>query len=555
MKNTTNRSEHDHTRGLSTGALRAGALAGALLALTFAEGLPARAQDALGTGHALDANPLVGSGGRNRPVRDFERELRFREAVVTGNVAGGFAFRDFVGYSASGDFTGELGSDDLFEFERDSLFSGLAARNVRGISALQSVLALSTGGLPDMETASAFVVRPGRGMTASDLRMPTDAMEGLDPFTMRSSSLRSTSDHLVSAATQPIPFGVSERQDGRPMLVSSSPLRGVYWQTLPDGIPGVSAPATPGAPGTPGAPADPARRASPDRIESTRVDGRVPSDGRRADPLTARVDPVRTTYESVLREYSARPLAPLDPEPRDADVRPERPAEPALPEQIEDSFEADERFMDRIEALRRKLLFVDEPVDGEEEETRTEFERQTAELFRGVAPRIDRFIDPAETPDAYHRHIRDGQAALAAGRWFTAEEAFTIALTRRPGDPIASAGRVNAQLGAGMVLSAAVNLRSLLRAHPEMIPVRYGDELLPREPRRTEILEMLRTESQRDDNFGRDAGLLLAYAGRQFGTQEDVRAGLDAVARVDRYFAADPDPLTDALRAVWRNNR
>ncbi|MEM1424462.1 MAG: hypothetical protein AAGH64_10725 [Planctomycetota bacterium] len=106
----------------------------------------AHAQNALGDGTALDSNLRVGSGGRNPVTQDFRRELAYRNAIVTGNVAGGRAFRGDVGYSAAYDFRGETGSDDLFEFQRDAFFSGLATRGISGISAIQSSLAYPVTG-------------------------------------------------------------------------------------------------------------------------------------------------------------------------------------------------------------------------------------------------------------------------------------------------------------------------------------------------------------------------------------------------------------------------
>ena len=65
------------------------------------------------------------------------------------------------------------------------------------------------------------------------------------------------------------------------------------------------------------------------------------------------------------------------------------------------------------------------------------------------------------------------------GRFFDAEERFTAALSVRQGDPMAAVGRIHSQLGAGMFLSAAINLRGLLVAHPELAGVKYVPALLP----------------------------------------------------------------------------
>src|SRR5262245_45967120 len=75
----------------------------------------AHAQDALGSGDALDRNSQVGSGGRNaqRPSNPYAS----RNAIITGEVIGGREFRGRVGYTAPGDFRGNLGSNDLYRFQ------------------------------------------------------------------------------------------------------------------------------------------------------------------------------------------------------------------------------------------------------------------------------------------------------------------------------------------------------------------------------------------------------------------------------------------------------
>src|SRR6185295_6270421 len=72
-----------------------------------------------------DRNLQVGSGGVNAARPDFAQEVRFRNAIVTGNVPGGMSFRGNAGYVAPGELFTHLGSNDLFAFRRDSVYSGL----------------------------------------------------------------------------------------------------------------------------------------------------------------------------------------------------------------------------------------------------------------------------------------------------------------------------------------------------------------------------------------------------------------------------------------------
>ena len=104
------------------------ATVGTLLAVEVGVALP---QDALGSGRALDhpsgsgsaldRNLQHGSGGRNTgPVQE---DLRARNLVVTGNVAGGRGFRGDVGYTADRDFRGSTSDDASFDFRAGSAFS------------------------------------------------------------------------------------------------------------------------------------------------------------------------------------------------------------------------------------------------------------------------------------------------------------------------------------------------------------------------------------------------------------------------------------------------
>ena len=111
------------------------ALAGSLASVTPG----ALAQNALGDGRALDANLQQGAGRQNAPGRNsnFAEEVRFRNAIVTGNAPGGMSFRGEAGYLSSDDFRAPLGSDNLFSFQRDSLYSA-SRRGIRGVDALRA---------------------------------------------------------------------------------------------------------------------------------------------------------------------------------------------------------------------------------------------------------------------------------------------------------------------------------------------------------------------------------------------------------------------------------
>jgi hypothetical protein len=143
--------------------------------------------------------------------------------------------------------------------------------------------------------------------------------------------------------------------------------------------------------------------------------------------------------------------------------------------------------------------------------------------------------------------IADAQGLLAQGDYFRAERRFDAALRLQPNQPMASAGIANAQLGAGLYLSAGLTLRRLFSDYPEMIDVRYAPDLLPSPARLRAVSEALRLRI----DAGRDLagyGLLLAYTGHQLDDREIV---VDGLLTMDTSGDASAQPLADLLRAVW----
>jgi hypothetical protein len=181
----------------------------------------------------------------------------------------------------------------------------------------------------------------------------------------------------------------------------------------------------------------------------------------------------------------------------------------------------------------------------------TELSRRAAELLGSQNIRIDTFQPPQSSGELIAEHIRAGERAMAESRWFDAEERFTAALAIREGDPMAAAGRVNAQLGAGMILSAAINLRNAFRAYPELMAVRFNAKLLPGDKRLERLRVLLRERGSKADDVAADAGLLLAYLGHQTGDDADLRDGMGILDRLERTGVIDADPLHEALRGAW----
>jgi hypothetical protein len=187
----------------------------------------------------------------------------------------------------------------------------------------------------------------------------------------------------------------------------------------------------------------------------------------------------------------------------------------------------------------------------------------TPELVRGLrnvgSIKIEALAKPAAEPTAprvdeaaYAVQMTAGQELYAKGQFFSAEDRYTRALSAKPGDPLASVGRVHAQLSAGLFLSAAANLRALVVAHPEMVPARYGENLIPSLERSESIAHRLRTEMARGSSaLGRDSALLLAYLGHLRQDASWTTEGLVELAARSDLSIASESALVETLRAAW----
>lgn len=202
---------------------------------------------------------------------------------------------------------------------------------------------------------------------------------------------------------------------------------------------------------------------------------------------------------------------------------------------------------------RLKAVNPEELVAGSkaQQEARIRKAIEDAKSLLGQPQNISELAPQKSADELFQTHMTKGQDFLKSGRWFDAEERFALALSLRAGDPMAAAGRMHAQIAAGMYLSAALNLRNTLRAYPELIAARYSTDLLPRGERLDTVRAQLRARSERDSLVARDAGLLLTYLGWQTGNDQDVKDGFAVIERVNEKSAIEPDPLDAALRAVW----
>jgi hypothetical protein len=543
-----------------SGRARIGVTLGTALSVALAAG-SAWGQNALGDGRRLDANQQVGSNGINSAVRaDFSAASSLRAAIVTGNAPGGLSFRGDVGYAAPREFRGELGSDDLFEFRRDSLYSGLAGQGIRGTDALQYQFALTTGSRPPRTLAGPLAVSRdsgglrsqqvnpglpststaldvGAGGTSAITRVPPDELPRSGGYGLW--QLRSSAGYLTDRSLAESVVGGFQNSEGDQIGVAASPLGGVRtFDVSPQSQRSRDASAMPADVSTPAAQpftADTAVQAPSssafDRVvqgvgdEYARATGAAPAGQSQTFELIEEQNQKLQAFLESVREQAA-PL-PLD--------------EPAPPADAADA-EADgpAETGSRPTARDRLIQQLEELGVG----------RSTIEALRSSQVEVDDLIAPGALigQDFYSTHVAEGRELLREGRFFDAEARFSMALSVREGDPIASIGRVHAQIGAGLFLSASLNLRETFTEHPMLIAARYAPDLLPTPERTRSVVDRLNLRIDREGSEARAAALLLAYVGRHTDDEALIRRGL---GRLDQDGA---DPLAELLRLVWLND-
>lgn len=509
-----------------------------------------------GDGRALERDLRVGGGGL-APRANFYDEVQLRNAIITGNVGGGKAFRGNVGYTAPNEFRGRLAGDSTFSFRRDSTSAG----QIRGGDALRFQFSNATGGGAPRASYFSNLGNTGRNAAASRPggneqirtarpRIVTDMDDQL-----RSGTLRSTATFTSTSSLSPSVVGYKNQGQQR---VTASGLLGVRTRDM-----------------------DKTQR--PGLIEALSTDTLMQQDTsvQRTEaenfykPADDRGAETRTLYDD-LRDRM-RGAADKTREPRDARDRPDqeprtKPVETTptpSTSQPQPVAREKEEWEKRLDDMRDRLLGKDSALRSDAKDAKTDEDKRgvmdarTLELIRRAGGETSQFVDPATgKTDPFAASMGKGQELLASGRYFDAEERFASALQIKPGDPTAMAARLHAQLGAGLYLSAALNFRQLILQHPEVTGIRYTGGTVPTRERMTSIAADLRANITNAANAGQPPlasdGLLLAYVGWQLGEPDTVRSGLDVAKRGSSGKTGDNQPTTEdnaalveLLEGVW----
>jgi len=640
------------------------ALAAAGLALGVAG--PVLGQQRVGSGgRALDANPQVGSGGQNQP--EGQVDFRRRNDVVTGNVSGGRAFRGDVGFRAPNEFRGSLGSDDLFEFRRNSLQSSQGTfrgrTNIGRGGGGQSVFR-SFSGMPDVGNAprSTRIVPdrgfydPGAFSQGQTPLAPREAAEdaergfaqdygqpsnySLSPLLgIRQDSQRSglidpfdpdetveREDGTESPVGEDAGFGVEaydrQREDEERGRVDMQlrPELSTRMDTRRDGQPeGLLEEA--------GVSSERLMQDQPGSFLGRQLQAQLMANRQRPQTLDEQVarmerrlfnrleqrnaSPDDRPYQNVLEAMQSRKAEASDDaatdqqrQGNDGEIFTDLPSEEQVAEAERKRREALARFYgDREqtdsedgedsateafvegESLEERQARADESEsdrrvggefqagedDEQGEQTRGEWRpdgttgqedgEQSGQAEAGADGSLDQTMAKlnyeaapleslvGERENRVNRLLETAEEQLAKGEYFSAERTYEQLLIDAPDRPMVRVGLIHAQFGAGLIISAAKNMRQLFNEHPELIATRYEGGLLPPKERLQWLQQELQGMIQQQESVT-EAGLMMAYLGYQTGSRQLVRYGLATAES-----ASPRDPLLPMLRRIWLDQK
>lgn len=563
---------------------------------------PVLAQNALGSGNALDANPRLGSNGINGPGRDINAIIRQANAVVDGTASGGRQFRGFGGNRSGSTFRDSLGGDANFAFQRDAALSGLTTSRGRSSDLLAAQSALYTGNAVPQGFADDLLQQRFAAATSG-------ASLG---------SLRSASQREWDKSRQPSVLGVITAKDDTRRPVTFQPLRGLSFndRDQTDILPGsplerpanFSLDSSRLAADASRVNATTDRRTDPDSslrnpkddpsrtgrngnaLNSGQISNRADEVDKRfaaAKAETARGDAAaaeaagpavssgtksgpdvealprtpgpnaanRSTSDTAIEKLrqdlyqtkKPRTTPKSDPSfPRPGDVQPK-----ANPDGTPDRSGPIDRAGTRAassaaERNATQVPPVGSPLLGEN--------LSTIETLRKMAqgkPLASLSEKPRTDSDWYNIIMAHGQELVNKGKYFEAEEVYTRLLAAKEGDSMARMGRVHAQLGAGAYLTAGKGLVELYRDRPQLVPTRFEEAgIMPRTVAAAAAKQLELELDRSDSAIGSEAAVLLAYLGFQYNEAAWLTRGLsEAPKRADDLNR----PVIELLGDVWKS--
>lgn len=554
-------------------------------------------QNALGDGRSLE-RPLQRTGVFNAPRLDLNSEVRLRNAMVTGNAPGGRSLQIAAPYSDADDFRDALGTDSLFRFRRDSYGAGSLNVGFRGTESIQYQYAFTTGNARDAGIVtrlnSVRTLPSATGAPAEPLHRPYSApalAPGAADAAPEIGTLRSTSTFAAVRGLSPAVVGLRQTRDGFERVTASGLLGLRSDQMVPDMKTGqlvektspLSA-ATDTASASPTGGMTSAQTPQNLAVTQTAYDDLMSRFRQREEREAPAGTPQPTRESESPPDPTTMPVQP----PADAGQTPgEIVPPPRTPGEMlrggPDARPQIPTWESNLQSLRERLIQggITAPAGSDDAQRRAEAandpstpegrarlalagaDQALMDSIREAGGRAESYLRANPNPgDLYGEYIKEGQEMIGTRRYFDAEERFARALAMRPGDVTAMSGRLHAQLGGGLYLSAAMNLRQLYEQHPEVIGVRFGGPTIPDVERlgalKKDLGLTLDKSAQRKALPSPEAALLLAYVGFQTGDSASIERGLGALTREQNEEAAlrnEPvpraDPMIAVLRGVW----
>jgi hypothetical protein len=534
--------------------------------------------------HALDANLEVGSNGLNRRSTTSPNgaDFRARNLIVTDSIAGGRGFRGDVGYSASGDFTGSLGSDDSLAFRSNSALSDLLfITSPQRLDAFN--IAQGTGVFeyrPDFASLPQVNnVYAGRSINDAKIRLDRTSIS------LQSGSLLATS---VAASD----VGYVTKSDVQ-YAVTSSTLEGIGVRPQATSFENLSiydraeARQAMARSGASRMDVQPVPFVSEfDRANYAAMVERLAERGEEPPAMMqARINQAGGSgasydaiVERILEQYADRKNIRLDGLTRETTMRDASASLGRVEGLITGRLRRDQggglksddfrNTSERYDGVPRSPLegFATggDPKDDESPAAVPGFEDPSAgtdptseegdgdaktlsvdEMAKILSHRMEVTELSITDRSRLARAVHQGEAALQEGRFFKAERRFEDAIQINPGNPLLELARANAQIGAGLYLSAALTLDRTFATNPEVIDARFKPQLLPNRTRLDLAVVAIRERLDRGHDL-EGYGISLAYIGHQLGNAALMTEGLAFVKGTE-----DVTLFGRLLRGIW----
>lgn len=501
--------------------------------------------------NALDNSYRVGSNRANDPAVAID--FQSRNLLVTGDVAGGRGFRGSVGYSAADDFRGRVGSDSSQAFRNDSLKSDLyylltTKGDDRYAMAGANGLVEARRDFVSPQTVAGAELLATRGYAGGSPLASSAAADSRIRLDRASTALSATA--LLRDGTTAVTYGVARGADGNTYKVVAGSLRGVSLVHQDDliemlglglrestrlkdefrslnGNPREFLAVFP-------TPFDPS-------LGSSRIDGSVNRSGSVATGSAAHRRYTRE-YAEVLESMRTRASTLRAGR---ADATSVVAAGGSTAGGAVDN--NDEWIGTGLARLRDRMSGTDMGGAVARGESNTSGAPTPEEML--LLLQHGRSVSALESSSSAHvaELLAFGTEEMRRGRPFAAEKFYTLAAGIAPRDPMPIAGVANAQISAGLSLTASSSLAMLFRQSPEMIDVRYEAGLLGSTDSLRGTAAAAAAAAAGSPEEGAAHGLVIAYIGHQLADPALVEQGLALIER-------DPSSkaFLDVIGPIWR---